>query len=354
MRKEKKDNGHKIVDIYIADLKRRDAKQIKILSSRIYLNKFYDYIKKKGIQNYRYISKDDILDYRHYLINDYISKKTNKRLSNASINIYITWLTNHFDWLKKTGRRKDNPCKDLPIKFRLPGSWTEDSVKYLEPYEINKLKDFFKKKTHAQESILLTRLTFEEGLRISEALGLNVNDIDLNNNTIKISKSLGRLGRIERTPKSKKSNRTITVPSSLIEDITTYINAEGKTPAGRLFDHDYHTYRKRINTADKNLKFRHKLTWHLGRHSAATNMLAAGIPIYAVQRHLGHEKIETTEKYLHLVESKKTEYAELRESYYQNGNGKPKPKEGKLSTIRELFSGLSKEDRIKLVAELIG
>ena len=42
-----------------------------------------------------------------------------------------------------------------------------------------------------------------------------------------------------------------------------------------------------------------KVTPHIMRHSCATRLLAAGVPIDVVQKHLGHSNINTTQTYLH-------------------------------------------------------
>ena len=43
-----------------------------------------------------------------------------------------------------------------------------------------------------------------------------------------------------------------------------------------------------------------RVTLHTLRHSYATHLLEAGIPLTVLQRQLGHKKIETTLRYVHL------------------------------------------------------
>ena len=43
---------------------------------------------------------------------------------------------------------------------------------------------------------------------------------------------------------------------------------------------------------------------HLLRHTAASIMLAKGLPLKQVQENLGHSSLMTTEKYLHLLDEK--------------------------------------------------
>jgi len=43
-----------------------------------------------------------------------------------------------------------------------------------------------------------------------------------------------------------------------------------------------------------------RVTIHSLRHSYATHLLEAGVPLTVLQQQLGHEKIETTLRYVHL------------------------------------------------------
>ena len=48
-----------------------------------------------------------------------------------------------------------------------------------------------------------------------------------------------------------------------------------------------------------------KITWHCSRHSFAVNLLNAGTDIKTVSSLLGHASIKMTEKYLHVIDSRK-------------------------------------------------
>lgn len=353
--------GHKIVEKYVQDLKRRNARANNIRSAKWQLNKFYDWTRQNGIRSYQHITKDHILDYRYYLIHDYRTKQGNS-LKNNSVNAFIMILRVHFEWLKKTGRRRDNPTLDFDDKIYLEQNTSDADIKYLVPEEINKLKEWMSKRRRGKQYLVLTRLTFEEGLRIGEALALDVEDINFTDQTIRINKSLNKDNKVGPT-KTRKSNRKITVSKSILSDIQDYLDSEERQEGKALFSTkckhtrlSYPAALDMIKVADRDLNFRYKLTWHLGRHSAATNKLAAGIPIYDVKHHLGHENIATTARYLHLIESRQKEYAEMSHSYFQNQNGQQiQGTDDNFSKILQLVqrNDLSKEQKSQIIDALL-
>lgn len=80
---------------------------------------------------------------------------------------------------------------------------------------------------HRPETKLAFQMLFYTGLRFGELMALNPNtDIDLENSTISVSKTFRREhGRdITTTPKTENSNRIVTIPSFLVEQIREYMN----------------------------------------------------------------------------------------------------------------------------------
>ncbi|WP_165732198.1 site-specific integrase [Polaribacter sp. 20A6] len=70
-----------------------------------------------------------------------------------------------------------------------------------------------------------------------------------------------------------------------------------------LFDDFTNTeINKALKDIEKKLKSGKKLTYHVARHTCATNLIYLGVPITTVQKILGHDKIETTQLYVKVLD----------------------------------------------------
>lgn len=72
---------------------------------------------------------------------------------------------------------------------------------------------------------------------------------------------------------------------------------------GRQKVHHIHenTLQKAVHTAVRHLGLTKRITCHTFRHSYATHLLEANVPIYDVQKLLGHSRLETTMIYNHVA-----------------------------------------------------
>lgn len=72
---------------------------------------------------------------------------------------------------------------------------------------------------------------------------------------------------------------------------------------GRLKMHHTHenSLQKAVHTAVRLCGFTKRITCHTFRHSFATHLLEANVPIYTVQALLGHSRVETTMIYNHVA-----------------------------------------------------
>jgi integrase/recombinase XerC len=158
-----------------------------------------------------------------------------------------------------------------------------------------------------QQRFLLKRAVFElmysSGLRVSEAVNLNLSDLDFSERVL--------------TVRGGKGGKDRYVPFSGVAALALkrYIDTErrGLAPAARglseepLFLSEYGrlqavTVRKYFREIlEKAHIKRQRLTVHSIRHSCATHLLEAGADVRYVQELLGHEDIETTVKYTHLM-----------------------------------------------------
>ncbi|MBW6510062.1 MAG: tyrosine-type recombinase/integrase [Desulfuromonadales bacterium] len=58
---------------------------------------------------------------------------------------------------------------------------------------------------------------------------------------------------------------------------------------------------------------KHQLSFHTFRHTCASRLAMAGVPIYTIKEILGHHTIKTTERYAHLMPSASRDALELLE-----------------------------------------
>ena len=131
------------------------------------------------------------------------------------------------------------------------------------------------------------------GLRVSEAIGLQVSDIDSQRMVIHIRQSKGR------------KDRYVPLGATLLQRLRDYWRAE--RPVSFLFPGIQAD--RRWNIAKVREEFRLALriaeietpcTTHALRHSYASHCLHAGMPVGTIQRILGHASLETTATYTHV------------------------------------------------------
>lgn len=156
-------------------------------------------------------------------------------------------------------------------------------------------------------------LLYWTGMRIGELLALTYEDIDLENRIISISKSYQRLDGKDliTPPKTPKSNRKITIPPFLAEELKEYCShLYGIMANERMFrftkSYMEHEIVRGINeTGVKRIRL------HDLRHSHASLLVELGFQPLAIAERLGHEKIETTlNTYSHLYPNKQAELAD--------------------------------------------
>lgn len=151
------------------------------------------------------------------------------------------------------------------------------------------------------------------GIRIGELLALTYNDIDLANGIIRINKTVNFKGGkvIFTSPKTPKSNREITIPQLLINDLSNYIEKiYGYKMTDRVFPYTKAILYKELKKKSEQAGLK-KIRVHDFRHSHASLLIDMGINPLLISERLGHERVETTlNTYSHLYPSRADELAE--------------------------------------------
>ncbi len=142
---------------------------------------------------------------------------------------------------------------------------------------------------------LILKLLYGEGLRVSEIVNLKKQDIDFEENLIKINLGKG------------KKDRFVGIPELIKQDLKNYSKLSGKEkflfPSNRGGKLTKKTISKIVSNAAKKAKIKKRVYPHLLRHSFATHLLENGTDLRVIQKLLGHSSIKTTQIYTQISQA---------------------------------------------------
>jgi integrase/recombinase XerD len=203
------------------------------------------------------------------------------------------------------GARTDNPAASVELPKR-----RRTLPRTLSPAEVERLLDAAAGTTpRALRDRALTELLYGAGLRVSEAVSLDRQSVDLDNRLVRC---LGKGNKERVVPIGREAvdalRRYLSRGRPFLERRNRqelFLNANGGalTRAGAFL-----ILRK---LADKAGLEPERIHPHLLRHSFATHLLEGGADLRAVQEMLGHADLATTELYTHVSDRRR------RELYFQ-------------------------------------
>ena len=179
-------------------------------------------------------------------------------------------------------------------------------AKHLTPAEVRVLL----KAAEGTRYKIALDLMASTGLRRGEALALEWADIDLDNGMLKVTKTLARVDRelVTSTPKTPKSRREVPLSAGVIAMLRGHRKTQvaERLQAGNVWQDrglvfatesggyvDPRNLLRAIQTVAARAGIE-GIGLHTLRHSAATAMLEANVPIHVVSRILGHSSIAVT------------------------------------------------------------
>ena len=150
------------------------------------------------------------------------------------------------------------------------------------------------------------------GIREGELMALTPADFDFEKCTVTINKSYQRLNGQDliTTPKTEKSNRVITMPQFLAEEIQDYLKMlYGIGANDRMFTVTKSYLHREMDRGSKEAGVP-RIRIHDIRHSAVSLLIDMGFSATAIADRVGHESIDITYNYAHLFPSKQMEMAD--------------------------------------------
>jgi site-specific recombinase XerD len=151
-------------------------------------------------------------------------------------------------------------------------------------------------------------VTYTLGLRISEAVNLQVGDLDSERMMVHIHRGKGSKDRY--IPLALSTLHVLRALWSTHRNPTFLFPAEGRnhsTGSTSKTPISISTVQGAIKRITQQLQFGKQVSCHTLRHSYATHLLEAGVSLKAIQKYLGHKSLQTTMIYLHLTETGETD-----------------------------------------------
>ena len=200
-----------------------------------------------------------------------------------------------FNFMVAEGKLKDSPAVD--IASPKVGKSLPDAITLAEAKELIRQPSLSSTPDSKRDRAML-ELLYASGMRVSELVALNIEDIDVENNTVRC---FGK-GRKERIvpiyPQAAQSVDTYLkeARSHMVRkdsEQALFVNQRGERLTRQGLWQILKAYAKAAGLGNR-------VTPHTLRHSFATHMLGGGADLRAVQEMLGHANISTTQIYTHV------------------------------------------------------
>lgn len=269
----------------------RQLSQNTIASYKRDLVEYIDSMEKNSVESIEQIDRPTILKHLHHMKEEGKSSRTIAR--------HISSIRSFHQFLLREKVAIEDPTVhlDMPkLDQKLP--------QVLSITEVDKLISMPEKDNlQGKRDIALLELLYGTGMRVSELIGLNVDDVHVSMGFVRV---FGKGGK----------ERIIPLGGGAMKACTLYLNDArpvfiAKTKGTDAFFVNMRGMRLTRQGCWKILKgyaskagIQKELTPHILRHSFATHLIENGADIRAVQEMLGHADISTTQIYTHVSKSR--------------------------------------------------
>ncbi len=250
------------------------------------LNQFHTWLLEHGVTDLRKVKKENI--------NEYLLHMTRSGKSPATVTRSTASIKSFYAYLVQAGTIKANPAKSVAtvkVERKYPEILTNREVElFLEQPKCVDEKGF---RDHA-----MLELLYATGIRVSELIGLNVEDVNLSAGFIRCnSKGKERIVPLYATAVKALEDYVKDIRPRIVADDgerALFVNMSGERMSRQGFWKIIKYYQEKAEI-DKDI------TPHTLRHSFAVHLLENGADLRSIQEMLGHADISSTQIYTHVV-----------------------------------------------------
>lgn len=229
----------------------------------------------------------------HLTIRSYLAHLSRRKLSRSTTARHLSALRTFFKYLVREGAVESNPARTVatPKKEKhLPQVMQPADVALL-------LEQQDRSTTLGLRDAAWMELLYASGLRISELVGVDIDDLELKARLVKVHGKGSKERIVPFGAKAESALRAwLAVRGELVHDVdeqAVFVNYRGHRITARSVARLFEVYLRRA-------AMRAGISPHTMRHSFATHLLNAGADLRGIQELLGHSSLSTTQKYTHL------------------------------------------------------
>ena len=238
------------------------------------------------------------------VIRGFLAQLYRRGRSRASVARKLSALRSFMRYLKREGSIEANPATlaaSPKLEHKVPAHLSMNEMSRL--LDVPDTSDPLGRRDRA-----ILELFYASGLRLSELVGLDLEDVDLQGRMVRV---MGKGGKERLVPfntsaqkalrawyKDRLALRAASKPKSQIPNPKSqrdplFVNARGGTLTGRSVQRLVAHHMTSCST-------RFGISPHALRHSFATHLLEQGADLRAIQELLGHVQLSTTQRYTHV------------------------------------------------------
>lgn len=250
------------------------------------LNKYIDYLKEKKINSIENTTRSEI--------SSFLSAQKDKNLSANTISRNLVAIKVFYRYLLRERYIKDDPTSVLES----PRLWKR-LPEVLAIKEIERLLNQID--TSSSQGIrdrACLELIYATGMRVSELVGLGLQDLNLD---VGFVKCRGKGGKERIVPLGREASKWV---NRYLKNVRGKLCKSDSKPflfltrSGKGMSRQ--TVWKAITKCATRAKIKKEISPHTLRHSFATHLLQRGADLRVVQEMLGHADISTTQTYTHI------------------------------------------------------
>jgi len=288
------------IKVYREDRCPRIKESTAAMKDNVIETKLLPYFGKKRLRD---ITTKDIMSWQNLMLN-YRDPETGKPYSKSYLKTIHNQLSAVFNHAVRFYKLKENPAATVGNMGSEKGMqmayWTREE--YLR---------FSEEMMDDPTAYYCFQMLYWCGIREGEMLALLPGDLDLEKKTVSITKTFQHLkGKdVVADPKTPKSNRVVTMPDFLVEEMKDYLRmCYDLQPTDRLFPVNKSFLYRKMEGACKKTGLK-RIRVHDLRHSHVSLLIDMGYNAVAIADRMGHESIDITFRYAHLFPTVQSDMA---------------------------------------------